>query len=52
MYEFLAQLAQTWGLILFVVAFLLVLFFALNPKHQADFDAASKLPLDDEETPR
>jgi cytochrome c oxidase cbb3-type subunit 4 len=46
MYETLSKLAQTWGLLLFVLAFLLVLFYALNPKNKARFENARRIPLD------
>ncbi|MEM9705218.1 MAG: cbb3-type cytochrome c oxidase subunit 3 [Pseudomonadota bacterium] len=48
MYETLSQIAQTWGLILFVVAFLLVVYYALSPNNQKDFDEARNIPLDEE----
>ncbi len=47
MYETLSSFAQTWGLILFVIAFVLVLIYALNPRSQAKFDAARRIPLED-----
>ncbi len=49
MYEMLSQVAQTWGLVLFVIAFLLVLVYALNPRNQKKFDAARRIPLEDED---
>ena len=49
MYETLSQIAQTWGLVLFVVAFVLVLIYALSPRNKADFEDASNIPLRDEE---
>ena len=47
MYEFLSSLAQTWGLLLFVFAFVLVLIYALNPKNKDQFKKAGRIPLDD-----
>lgn len=47
MYETLSKIAQTWGLLLFVVAFALVLIYALAPRNKKKFDAAARLPLDD-----
>lgn len=47
MYETLAQIAQTWGLVLFVIAFVLVLIYALNPASQDKFDKARRIPLED-----
>ncbi|MEM9422075.1 MAG: cbb3-type cytochrome c oxidase subunit 3 [Pseudomonadota bacterium] len=47
MYEFLSQLAQTFGLLLFVFAFGLVLYYALSPANRQTFDRASRLPLDE-----
>lgn len=49
MYETLASFAQTWGLVIFVVAFLLVLFYALNPRNKARFDEARNIPLKEED---
>ncbi|MEO1251762.1 MAG: cbb3-type cytochrome c oxidase subunit 3 [Pseudomonadota bacterium] len=49
MYEFLAGLAQTWGLILFVIGFLLVLVYALSPRNKKNFDEAKRIPLEDED---
>lgn len=45
----LSQFAQTWGLVLFVVAFLLVLIYALAPGNRKKFDAARRIPLQDED---
>lgn len=49
MYETLSQFAQTWGLVLFVIAFALVLIYALNPRNQKQFDEARRIPLEDED---
>jgi cytochrome c oxidase cbb3-type subunit 4 len=49
MYETLARFAQTWGLVIFVVAFALVLLYALNPRNKAKFDEAKKIPLKEED---
>ena len=48
MYETLANFAQTFGLILFVLAFSLVLFYALNPKNRKIFEDAKNIPLRNE----
>ncbi len=45
MYETLAKFAQTWGLVYFVILFLIVLVYALWPKNKERFDEASKIPL-------
>lgn len=47
MHETLSRIAQTWGLSLFVFAFVLVLIYALAPSNRARFDRASRLPLED-----
>ncbi|MFZ5617630.1 MAG: cbb3-type cytochrome c oxidase subunit 3 [Pseudomonadota bacterium] len=47
MYETLSRIAQTWGLVLFVIAFALVLFYALNPRNKKKFKDAARIPLDD-----
>lgn len=49
MYETLSSFAQTWGLVLFVFAFILVLIYALSPRNQKSFDEAKRIPLDDED---
>ena len=49
MYEKLAAFAQTGGLILFVVAFILVLIYALAPSNKDKFKRAASAPLN--ETP-
>lgn len=49
MYETLARFAQTWGLVLFVLAFVLVLIYALNPKNKKRFDEARNIPLREED---
>ena len=49
MYETLSQIAQTWGLIAFIVAFALVLVYALLPANRKTFDRARRMPLDDDE---
>lgn len=48
MHEFLSHLAQTFGLLLFVLAFVLVLIYALAPSNQKNFDRASQLPLEED----
>lgn len=47
MYETLSKFAQTWGLILFVVAFVMVLVYALSPGNRKRFDDAARIPLDE-----
>jgi len=44
-YAFFARLAQTWGLIYFVVIFILVLAYALWPSRQKQFDESARIPL-------
>lgn len=44
-YQFFAELAQTWGLIYFLVLFIAVLVYALWPSRQKQFDEAARLPL-------
>ncbi len=51
MYETLSSFAQTGGLLLFVLAFVLVLIYALNPRNQKNFDKAKQIPLNDEDEP-
>jgi cytochrome c oxidase cbb3-type subunit 4 len=47
-YETLARIAQTWGLLLFVIAFGLVLAYALAPANRRKFKEAAEIPLKDE----
>ncbi len=44
-YLSLAAFAQTWGLVLFVIAFLGIVAYAMWPSKKKDFDEASKIPL-------
>jgi len=47
MYETLSSIAQTWGLLLFVLAFVLVLIYALSPRNKEKFNDAGKIPLNE-----
>ena len=47
MYESLSQIAQTFGLALFVAAFGLVLLYALWPGSRKRFAKAARMPLED-----
>ncbi len=49
MYETLASFAQTGGLLLFVCAFILVLIYALAPSNKKRFEAARRIPLEDDD---
>ena len=44
-YRMLAEFAQTWGLVYFVVLFLVVLIYALWPSRRGQFDEAARIPL-------
>ena len=44
-YSAVSSFAQTWGMIYFVVGFLVVLAYALRPKSQKKFDDAANIPL-------
>jgi cytochrome c oxidase cbb3-type subunit 4 len=44
-YKAVAEFAQTWGLIYFVVIFALVLLYALWPSRKKKFDEAARIPL-------
>lgn len=48
MYEALASFAQTWGLLFFFAVFVGVLIYALWPKNGAKFEAAARMPLNDD----
>ncbi len=44
-YQAVAEFAQRWGLIYFVVLFALVLAYALWPSKQKEFDEDARIPL-------
>jgi cytochrome c oxidase cbb3-type subunit 4 len=44
-YKALANFAQTWGLLYFVVVFSIVLLYALWPSRRQQFDEAARMPL-------
>jgi len=46
-YEFFSHIAGTWGLVYFVVLFLIVLVYALWPSRarQKQFDETARMPL-------
>ncbi len=45
-YRQLAEFAQTWGLVYFVLIFLGVVAYAFWPSNKKKFDDASRIPLD------
>jgi cytochrome c oxidase cbb3-type subunit 4 len=47
-YKFLAELAQSAGLLYFVGMFLAVVAYAMWPKNKAKFDQAAQMPLQDD----
>jgi cytochrome c oxidase cbb3-type subunit 4 len=44
-YNSLAAFAQTWGLVLFVAAFVAVVAYVFWPSKKKDFDEAAQIPL-------
>lgn len=44
-YKMLAEFAQTWGLLYFVVIFLIVLGYTFWPSRKSTFDEAARMPL-------
>ena len=44
-YKQVAEFAQTWGLLYFVLIFSCVVAYALWPSNKKKFDDASKIPL-------
>ena len=44
-YKAVSEFAQTWGLVYFVVIFVLVLLYALWPSRKKQFDEAARIPL-------
>lgn len=47
-YAFLANLAQTAGLVYFVAMFLGVVAYAVWPRNKARFDHAARIPLEED----
>jgi cytochrome c oxidase cbb3-type subunit IV len=47
-YAFLAHLAQTVGLLMFMSGFLMIVGYALWPKNKATFDKAASAPLQED----
>ena len=47
-YKILAEFAQTWGLLYFVAVFLMVLVYALAPSRKSRFEAAARMPLQED----
>jgi len=47
-YRFLAEFAQTWGLLYFVAVFLAVVVYALAPSRKSQFEAAARMPLQED----
>jgi cytochrome c oxidase cbb3-type subunit 4 len=43
-----ASFAQTWGLAYFVAVFLAVVVYALWPSRRAKFEAAARIPLQED----
>ncbi|MCA4922958.1 MAG: cbb3-type cytochrome c oxidase subunit 3 [Methylobacterium sp.] len=48
MYAFLANIAQSVGVLYFMAIFLAVCIYALWPKNHAKFERASRLPLEED----
>lgn len=44
-YKFLANFAQTWGLMYFVTVFAIVVAYAFWPSNKTGFDDAARMPL-------
>lgn len=47
-YLMLANFAQTWGLVLFVLGFLCVIVYALSPRRKKQFEEAARVPLQED----
>ncbi|HXI86127.1 MAG TPA: cbb3-type cytochrome c oxidase subunit 3 [Parvularculaceae bacterium] len=48
-YEQVAHFAQIGGLVLFIVAFALVLIYALSPANRKKFEEARRIPLEEDD---
>jgi cytochrome c oxidase cbb3-type subunit 4 len=44
-YRIVAEFAQTWGLVYFLVLFAAVLLYTFWPSRKQQFDAAARMPL-------
>ena len=44
------EFVHSWGLVYFTVMFLVALAYAYWPKNKARFQAAARIPLEDEDT--
>ncbi|WP_018700137.1 CcoQ/FixQ family Cbb3-type cytochrome c oxidase assembly chaperone [Amorphus coralli] len=47
-YEDVASFAQTWGLLIFVAVFAVIVAYAVWPKNKKRFDEAARIPLEDD----
>ncbi|MGX1096777.1 cbb3-type cytochrome c oxidase subunit 3 [Amorphus sp. MBR-141] len=47
-YEAVSSFAQTWGLLIFVAVFAVIVAYALWPKNRKNFEEASRIPLEDD----
>jgi len=47
-YEQVSHFAQTWGLVFLLIAFVVIVAYALWPGNRKKFDRAARRPLDDE----
>lgn len=48
-YEAVSHFVQTWGLVFFVVAFAIVVAYALWPGNRARFKKAARMPLEEDD---
>jgi cytochrome c oxidase cbb3-type subunit IV len=47
-YRAVAEFAQSWGLVYFVVVFIMVLLYALWPSRKRQFEEAARIPLQED----
>lgn len=47
-YEDVASFAQTWGLVIFVAVFVVIVAYAVWPKNKKRFDEAARIPLEED----
>jgi len=47
-YEAISAFAQTWGLLIFVAVFAVIVAYAIWPKNKKNFDEAARIPLEDD----
>ena len=48
-YNAVAEFAQSWGLLYFFIAFVVIVFLVMRPSRKRSYDDASKIPFREDE---